>query len=134
MLSFQLNNRQQDLSLLGLRMDQNVKDINHAQFADDTLLLGGAGVQSAMKFKKELDIYLQISGSKNNLQKSKIYYWNNSVEEIGRTSRVLEMESFQNWDSFTYLGVPIFKSSIKTKNWNPIVENLKAKIQKWGAS
>ena len=44
------------------------------------------------------------------------------------------MESFQNWDSFTYLGVPIFKSSIKTKNWNPIIEKLKAKIQKWGAS
>ena len=56
------------------------------------------------------------------------------MEEIGRTSRVLEMESLQNRDSFTYLGVPIFKSSIKTKSWNPIVEKLKAKIQKWGAS
>ena len=114
-------------------MAHNVKDINHSQFADDTLLLGGAGVQSAKNFKKELDIYLQISGSKINPQKSKIYCWNSPVEEIGRTSRVLEMESYQNWDSFTYLGVPIFKSAIKTKNWNPIVEKLKAKIQKWGA-
>ena len=114
--SFQLNNCQQDLSLPGLRMAQNVKDINHAQFADDTLLLGGAGVHSAKNFKKELDIYFQISGSKINLQKSKIYCWNCAVAEIGRTSRVLEMESLQNWDSFTYLGVPIFKSSIKTKN------------------
>ena len=45
-------------------MAHNVKDINHAQFADDTMLLGGAGVHSAKNFKKELDIYLQISGSK----------------------------------------------------------------------
>ena len=52
---------------------------------------------------------------------------------MGRASRLLEMEGSQSWDSFTYLGVPIFKSAIKPANWNPIIDKLKAKIQNWGA-
>jgi len=77
-------------------MAHNVKDINHAQFADDTLLLGGAGIHSARSFKNELETYIQISGSKTNLQKSKIYCWNCSVAEMGRASRLLETEGSQN--------------------------------------
>ena len=49
-------------------MAQNVKDINHAQFTDDTLLLGGASIISAGFFKRELDIYKELSGSKINFQ------------------------------------------------------------------
>jgi len=41
-LSFQLDNCLQIRSLSSLRMVSNVKDVNHAQFVDDTLLLGGA--------------------------------------------------------------------------------------------
>eukprot|EP00253_Pinus_taeda_P027574 PITA_27574 len=40
-LSFQLDHNQQTQILPGLRMVHHVKDINHAQFADDTLLLVG---------------------------------------------------------------------------------------------
>ena len=73
-------------------MAHNVKDINHAQFANDTLLLGGVGIQSARSFKNELETYIQISGSKINLQKIKIYCWNCSIAKMGRASRLLEME------------------------------------------
>jgi hypothetical protein len=52
-------------------MVTNVKDINHAQFADDTLLLGGASVLSARNFKQELDRYKEVSGSKTNYKKAK---------------------------------------------------------------
>ena len=47
-------------------MAQNVKDINHAQFVDDTLLLGGASIILAGLFKRELAIYKEVSGSKIN--------------------------------------------------------------------
>ena len=53
-LSFQLNFCQEIHMLPGLRMANNVRDINHAQFADDTLLLGGASIHSAEHFKQEL--------------------------------------------------------------------------------
>ena len=49
-LSFQLNLSQEIHLLPGLRIVNNVKDINHAQFADDTLLLGGASIHSAKHF------------------------------------------------------------------------------------
>jgi hypothetical protein len=44
-------------NLLGMRIAPGVKDINHAQFADDTLLMGGASMMTKNKFKKELDAY-----------------------------------------------------------------------------
>lgn len=114
-------------------MAPNVKDINHAQFADDTLLLGGARILTARRFKKDLEIYNQVSGNKINLQKSKIYCWNCPGTELGRIARALEMECPRNWVSFTYLGVSIFKTTSNSANWNPIIDKLKAKIQKWGA-
>ena len=82
-LSFQLNHSQQRSLLPGIRMAENVKEINHAQFADDTLLLGGASLHIARQFKQELETYKQISGSKINFQKSKIYGWNCSVRDHG---------------------------------------------------
>ena len=60
-LSYQLENSQVQNNLQGLRIAQGVKDINHAQFADDTLLLGGASPIIAKKFKEELDAYATVS-------------------------------------------------------------------------
>ena len=56
-ISFQLNFCQEIHTLPGLRMVNNVRDINHAQFADDTLLLGGASIYSAEHFRQELELY-----------------------------------------------------------------------------
>lgn len=117
-----------------VRMANNVREINHAQFADDTLLLRGASVQSANYFKQELEIYKQVSGSKINFQKSKIFSWNCSVRELGEIARVLEMEGTLDWDGFTYLGIPICKTALKSAKWSPILDKLKAKIQSWGAN
>jgi len=51
MFSFQLDYDQQHNNLLGLRIAPGVKDINHAQFVDDTLLMGEASMQTTRKFK-----------------------------------------------------------------------------------
>ena len=75
-LSLQLEQSRKDQELIGIRMAHETKDINHAQFADDTILLGGATHNIARRFKAELDSYCQASGSKLNLRKSKIYSWN----------------------------------------------------------
>ena len=63
----------------------------------------------AKQFKEELEAYKLVSGSKINFQKSKIYGWNCSVKEIGEIARILGMEVVHDWDSFIYLGIPIFK-------------------------
>ena len=38
--------------IMGLCIAIGVKGVNHAQFANDTILIGGASVQSARNFKK----------------------------------------------------------------------------------
>lgn len=106
MLSFQLDYCQQIQTLLGLRMAHNVKDINHAQFADDTLFLRGASINSARTFKKELDIYRDVLGSKINYVKSTIYGSNCSIKDLTDIARLLEMERTLTCESFKYLRIP----------------------------
>jgi len=133
-LSFQLNFCHDLYSLRGLEMAKNVREINHAQFADDTLLLGGANIHTAAHFKSELDLYKEISGSKINFHKSKIYSWNSNIRELREIANILGMESTADWDSFTYLGIPICKKNIKSAKWEAIIEKIKNKIQSWNAN
>jgi hypothetical protein len=72
-LSFQLNKSLQQRTLIGLSIAPRVERINHAQFANDTLLLGQANLPTARAFKNEFDDYTEISGSEMSLRKSKIY-------------------------------------------------------------
>ena len=44
------------------------------------------------------------------------------------------MEGISIWDTFTYLGIPIFKASPKVVHWLPLLDKLKNKIQAWGAN
>ena len=69
-LSFQLEYARQDQDLSGIRMARGTKDINHVQFADDTILLGGASQIIARQFKSEMNRYCQAFGSKINLRKT----------------------------------------------------------------
>jgi len=132
-LSFQLEHCRLQKNLIGLRIVQGVKDLNHAQFSDDTLLLGGASIIISRKFKKELDVCKTVSGSQINNLNRKIYGWNCSPREMLDIIRILEMEGFSTWDSFKYLGVPIFKFTPMSSNWLPIIEKLKKKNHAWGA-
>ena len=70
---------------------QAVKDVNHAQFADDTILLGGSSVHSTINFKKELDMYQEASKNQINYKKSQIYGWNYTPKEMLEISRILEI-------------------------------------------
>ena len=111
-----------------------VRSINHAQFADDTLLLGGASSHSAEYFKHELEIYKAVSRSKINFHKSKIYSWNCSARELRGITRILEMEGTADWETFPYLGIPICKNKLKSANWDNIIDKIQSKIQSWGAN
>jgi hypothetical protein len=133
-LSLQLEFGQLQQNLSGLRIAKGVKDINHAQYADDTLLLGGASTAVAKKFKKELDVFTNISGSVINTAKSKIYGWNVNPREMHEISRILGIAGSTSWEDFNYLGVPITKAGSKSSNWNKIIEKIKNRIRSWGAN
>jgi hypothetical protein len=96
--------------------------------------MGGASLQTTRKFKNELDVYTEISGSAISLIKSKIFGWNITPREMLDISRILGMEGCTNWEAFKYLGVPIFKSKPKASHWNLLIDKLKNKINSWGTS
>jgi exonuclease III len=105
-LSYQLWNSQAQGILQGLRIAQGVKDMNHAQFADDTLLLGGASSIIAKQFKEELEAYTTVSGSEISKAKCKIYGWNITPNEMLGIARVLGMEGHTTWDFVHLPGNP----------------------------
>ena len=131
-LSFQLENARLEQELPGIRLARGTKDLNHAQFADDTILMGGASQIIAGRFKTELNRYCQASGSKINFRKSQIFGWNINPREMLDISRILNMNGAVNWNSFKYLGFPIVKTKSKSLDWIPIVEKIKRKISSWG--
>ena len=49
-------------------------------------------------------------------------------------SRILNMDGTVSWESFSYLGVPIFKTKSKSFSWTPIVDKIKRKIIGWGTA
>ena len=119
---------------MGISIAPRVKRMNHAQFVDDTLLLGQANLTTARSFKNELDAYTEASGSEISLRKSKIYSWNCPPIEMTEISRTLNMEGTSRWDSIKYLGIPLVKATPRNILWMPLLEKLKSKIMSWGDS
>lgn len=54
----------QTVNLLRINIVRGIKSINHSWFADDTILIGGASLTTAFKFRWMLDALISASGSK----------------------------------------------------------------------
>ena len=75
-MSGKLQQQQDNGDLKGLKIPRGVISANHAQFADDTILLGGHVYGHKKRFKRVLSIFLKASDGKINASKSKFYGWN----------------------------------------------------------
>eukprot|EP00253_Pinus_taeda_P001840 PITA_01840 len=122
----------QDQEINGLSITRGVKSINHALFADETLLLGSATLSSASKFKATLDVFSKASGSTLNKNKCHIYSWNTLPRFLSAISRCLGFAASSSWTSFKYLGLPVFHKRLSIKDWHPQLEKFKSRIQTWG--
>ena len=60
----------------GIKIARGVDPINHALFANDSLLLGGASLKIARAFNVILQKFYLITGSLINKNKSVVYGWN----------------------------------------------------------
>eukprot|EP00253_Pinus_taeda_P012579 PITA_12579 len=115
--------------ITGIKIEQGIKNINHSQFADDTLLMGGASINIARRFKNILDQFMDYSGGKVNQVKSCIYGWNVSNLTIHSIDSELGVSYKLNWSHFTYLGMLVSMGPLKADTWNEILN----KIQQWGS-
>ena len=78
--------------LRALKIARGVKNANHAQFVDETILLGGASVIIAEIFREVISTFLKASDGKVNAAKTKIYGWNCPVRRMARIGRMLGYE------------------------------------------
>ena len=107
--SRKLQQLQESGDLKGLNIARGVNVVNRAQFVDDTIMLGGVSSISAEIFKCALSTFLKASDNKVNSTKSKVYIWNCSPGTLAKIARTLGFEGKLTWNSFNYLGIPIFK-------------------------
>eukprot|EP00253_Pinus_taeda_P029823 PITA_29823 len=134
LLSFFVDQKLVDQEILGLNIARGVKNVNHTLFVNNTLLLGAASARSASKFKEVLDDYSEATGSNLNIGKCKVFCWNISASTLSAIPRIMGFSASLNWSSFTYLGLPIFRKLAYSRDWAPLLDKFKAKIQAWGFS
>jgi len=60
-LSRKLSSEKQEGSIPGIRIVKGIDPVNHALFADDSLMLGGASSKIANSFKHILQKFCSIS-------------------------------------------------------------------------
>ena len=78
-----LHHLQEFGDLKGSNIARGVKASNHAQFADDTILLGGASITIAHRFKCIMSTFLKATVRVNST-KSKVYGGNLSLGMLER--------------------------------------------------
>eukprot|EP00253_Pinus_taeda_P017553 PITA_17553 len=119
-------------SLPGLKPSNVATPLNHALFADDSLLLGGASIRIAKAFDNVLKSYCRVTGALINESKSEIYSWNTEQQKITNISKILGFKGHAKWDSVRYLGLPISSGVNESSLWTHIISKIKSKIVAWG--
>jgi len=108
--------------------ERGVKEINHSQFADDTLLLGSTTICTANRFQKILNSFLTASGGKLNISKCTIYGWHVPGHIKEKISRILGFPIITTWNYFKYMGMSIFLSFYGSLAWLEIVGKISTRI------
>eukprot|EP00253_Pinus_taeda_P034575 PITA_34575 len=93
--------------ITGIKFGNGVKNINHSQFADDTLLIGGASTTIARRFKTLLDQYMDYSVGAVNFHKRCVYGWNISNQTAHNIANIFGVTYKAKWDHFSYLGMSV---------------------------
>ena len=131
-LSKNLTVEKESSSIPGIKAARGVDPINHALFADDSLLLGGAYLKIARPFNEILQNFCFISGTMIAKRKSVFYGWNVDHPSILRIAHSLGFPSFDKWDKIKYLGLPLTLGSSPPSLWFEVIAKIKSKIASWG--
>ena len=127
-MSRKLQLLQESGDLRGLKIAKGVKASNHGQFSNDTILFGGASITIAWRFNSVMSTFLKATNGKIYSAKSKVYGWNCTPETLEKIARTLGFEGNASWDSFNYLGIPIFKGKKRVVYWQGMIDKIKNKI------
>jgi len=119
-------------NILGLKPSNGAEPLNHALFANDSLLLGGASIKIARAFGTVLRNHCRLSGALVNERKRGVFSWNIDQHELIGITTLLRFKGQAIWDRFKYLGLPIISGVNKRSLWSEIISKIKTKIAAWG--
>eukprot|EP00253_Pinus_taeda_P007380 PITA_07380 len=119
-------------SIPGLKSSNRTSSLNHALFADDSILLGGASIRIAKAFGMVIKNYCKVSGALVNENKSEVYSWNTDHQDLTNIANTLGFKGHSHWERIRYLGLPIISGVNKRSLWTDIICKFKSKISKWG--
>ena len=74
-------------------------------------MLDGASTIILERFNGVLSNFIKAFEGKLNSEKLKVYGWNFPPSTMVRIGRILGFEGNVAWNSFNYLGIPIFKGN-----------------------
>jgi hypothetical protein len=132
-LGRQLEKDRASKAIPGIKIARGTKRINHSQFTDDTLLIGGASIVMAKRFKNALENFTQASGALINSAKSNVYAWNTPTRTTHLIENIFRFPLIEKWKTFRYLGIPICLKSLPNSAWSQILDKFKSKLDHWGA-
>ncbi|XP_057452728.1 uncharacterized protein LOC130744569 [Lotus japonicus] len=105
--------------------------INHLQFADDSLLFSDCDELQFQSLAMAIEAYLYSSWLKVNFNKSAVYGVN------ANSSMVQQAATWWNFKigtlPFIYLGSPLGGNPRRLSFWNPVLENMTAKLGLWSS-
>jgi hypothetical protein len=84
------------------------------------------------KIKATFARFCTASGGMVNHKTFAVYGWSIDQIVMEKISRILGYHSFNQWESFKYLGIPITQGQGKVNQWTGIIEKIQAKIKAWG--
>ena len=123
-LSRKLSAKMNSSGLPGIRTSNAQKPINHALFADDSLLLGSTSTRIAKSFDSVLKSYCRASRALINDRKSSIYGWNVDQGNLNSRAQILGFEDYAHWDNIKYLGLPLTSRVNNRTLWQGIISKI----------
>ena len=120
----------QQLNLIhGFVSGQDRVEVSHLQFTDNTIFFLDDKDESWVNLLEVLELFCKISGMKINKAKSALFDINFSNESLEAMASRWGCE-VGSWPML-YLGLPLGDNPRSLSFWNPIVEKVEKRLQKW---
>nr|KYP73297.1 Putative ribonuclease H protein At1g65750 family [Cajanus cajan] len=118
--------------LSGYSVGHQSVNVSHLQYADDTLIIGGASSHNVWAIKSILQIFELVAGLKVNFHKSKLFGFNINIEVLNLMAQFLNCKVGSL--PFCYLGLPLGANPHCIKTWEPVISKVKKRLSKWKSS
>ena len=110
-----INKDQTEVRIKGITMTENVPNITHQQYANDTILPTKSSVHEARGFKSIIQSYMDALRQKVNKDKSEIFFLFTNHELEDQICRIMGYKKAQF--PCKYLGISLEKGSKSKQIW-----------------